>query len=82
MTVKPHRIQRRRTKGWRKPANTVYVGKRTPFGNPHDWKTLGRSEAIRRFESDFYSDDDLKQLAWERLRGKNLMCFQDSNTCC
>ena len=30
----PKRIQRRRTKGWRMPANTVYVGRPTPWGNP------------------------------------------------
>lgn len=28
------RIQRRRTKGWRMPKNTVYVGRPTVFGNP------------------------------------------------
>jgi hypothetical protein len=28
------RIQRRRTKGWRKPENAVYVGRPTLYGNP------------------------------------------------
>jgi hypothetical protein len=28
------RIQRRRTKGWRLPKNTVYVGRPTRWGNP------------------------------------------------
>jgi hypothetical protein len=28
------RIQRKRTKGWRMPADTVYVGRPTIFGNP------------------------------------------------
>jgi hypothetical protein len=32
--VKPVRIQRQRTKGWKTPANTVYVGRPTKFGNP------------------------------------------------
>ena len=32
MTVK--RIQRRRTKGWRMPENTVYVGRGSKWGNP------------------------------------------------
>src|SRR6185312_6782793 len=31
---KPIRIQRQRTKGWRMPANTVYVGRPTKWGNP------------------------------------------------
>ena len=30
----PVRIQRRRTKGWRMPPNTVYVGRPTKWGNP------------------------------------------------
>ncbi|MDG4798958.1 DUF4326 domain-containing protein [Micromonospora sp. WMMD980] len=30
----PKRIQRRRTPGWRMPANTAYVGRPTKFGNP------------------------------------------------
>lgn len=30
----PKRIQRQRTKGWRMPENTVYVGRPTVFGNP------------------------------------------------
>ena len=31
---KPERIQRRRAKGWKMPANTVYVGRGTKWGNP------------------------------------------------
>lgn len=30
----PERIQRKRTKGWRMPENTVYVGRPTKWGNP------------------------------------------------
>lgn len=30
----PKRIQRKRTKGWKMPPNTVYVGRPTPLGNP------------------------------------------------
>lgn len=30
----PRRIQRQRTKGWKMPANTIYVGRPTRFGNP------------------------------------------------
>lgn len=33
-TVRPVRIQRKRTKGWKMPANTVYVGRPTKWGNP------------------------------------------------
>lgn len=41
--MKPKRIQRQRTKGWKMPANTVYVGRPTIWGNPFtakdaEWK--------------------------------------------
>ena len=32
--MKPIRIQRKRTKGWKMPPNTVYVGRPTAYGNP------------------------------------------------
>lgn len=31
----PRRIQRQRTKGWRMPPKTVYVGRPSKFGNPY-----------------------------------------------
>ena len=38
---KPKRIQRKRTKGWKMPPNTVYVGRPSKWGNPFkdgvDW---------------------------------------------
>jgi hypothetical protein len=32
--TEPRRIQRRRTKGWRAPADAVYVGRGSRWGNP------------------------------------------------
>ena len=32
--MRPQRIQRKRTKGWRMPENTVYVGRGSRWGNP------------------------------------------------
>ena len=32
--MKPQRVQRKRTKGWRMPENTVYVGRGSKWGNP------------------------------------------------
>jgi Domain of unknown function (DUF4326) len=34
MSETPIRIQRKRTKGWKMPANTVYVGRGSIWGNP------------------------------------------------
>lgn len=33
-TTLPHRIQRRRTRGWKNPPHTKYVGRPSNFGNP------------------------------------------------
>lgn len=32
--MKAIRVQRRRAKGWKMPANTIYVGRPGPWGNP------------------------------------------------
>jgi hypothetical protein len=49
MTDKPHRVQLRREKGWRMPANTVKVDRATVFGNPFRVDIYGRAEAINLF---------------------------------
>ncbi len=70
----------RRTKGWRKPANVVYVGRPTRWGNPYRVEELGRTEAMRRFRKLFeakargakteFPVPDLSE-----LRGKDLACW-------
>jgi hypothetical protein len=45
----PRRIQLRREKGWRIPANTVKVDRSTVFGNPFPAEVYGRAGAIDRF---------------------------------
>jgi hypothetical protein len=47
--AEPHRIQRRRTKGWRMPDGSVYVGRPTKWGNAFAYETgrgLARVPAI------------------------------------
>ena len=53
---RPRRVQRRRTRGWKMPANSVYVGRGSRWGNPYrvgeaqvrtpgihqDWEREGR----------------------------------------
>ncbi len=57
----PERIQRKRTKGWRVPPNTIYVGRPGKWGNPfnfsrsdHCWNALAlgcRGDAKGRREA-------------------------------
>lgn len=39
--IKPMRVQLRRARGWRMPANTVKVDRSTPWGNPFVTGTHG-----------------------------------------
>lgn len=49
----PKRIQRQRTKGWRMPENTVYVGRPGKWGNPY---TVGQVGDMRRWTGWFVGE--------------------------
>ena len=75
------RIQRQRTKGWRKPKNTVWVGragrgKPGKWGNPFETINAGgtytNEEAVTLYEG--YVKDRHDQIRKE-LKGKNIMCY-------
>lgn len=70
----PKRIQRKRTKGWTMPGNTVYVGRPSKWGNPYmiEAKTpqaMGRAVAFYR------NYITAKGMDFSELRGKNLACW-------
>lgn len=81
----PVRIQRKRTKGWRMPPNTEYVGRphsvfqnRYQIGTHSNW--LGRAvatqqEAVDCFAHVIMEPPHMRAYARERLRGKNLACW-------
>ena len=47
----PQRIQMRRSKGWRKPAGVIYVGRPTCWGNPYRVGRDGSAiECVEKFE--------------------------------
>jgi hypothetical protein len=43
----PRRVQRKRTKGWKMPGNTVYVGRGSVWGNPFKEGEHWRHGALR-----------------------------------
>lgn len=47
----PVRIQRKRTKGWRMPPNTVYVGRPSKWANPFRISKWGRRQAVEMFRT-------------------------------
>ena len=44
--LRPRRVQLRRTRGWRMPANTLKVDRTTRFGNPFSIEGYGRERAV------------------------------------
>lgn len=82
MTDAPIRIQRRRTKGWRMPENTVYVGRPTVFGNPMPNDIGGHAHAadwFRRWLADNMSMTVMAQSSradWGSYSGVLLVTVQ------
>ncbi|MGF6434312.1 DUF4326 domain-containing protein [Bradyrhizobium elkanii] len=78
MSSAPRRIQRKRSKGWKMPAGTVYVGRPTEWGNPFKPPTndaIGRAYAVVQFVGYCPPDSPLAEAARRILKGKNLACF-------
>ena len=69
------RIQRRRTKGWRMPADATYVGRPTIWGNPYPVSQHGAAEACRLFEGHLAQHPELVAHARQALAGRQLACW-------
>ncbi len=69
------RVQRKRTKGWCMPANTVYVGRPTKWGNPYKVGAIRREDAIVLYEA--WLRDRLSEDSGflDPLKGKDLACW-------
>ena len=77
----PERIQRKRTKGWKMPPNTVSVTRPGRYGNPFRVGRDGTAqECVDKFREEM---PDFAKLAYrQELRGKNLACFCDLDQPC
>jgi hypothetical protein len=77
--MKPKRIQRKRTKGWKMPEGAVYVGRPTKWGNPNrigQPYVLGvHSATTAVFCYRVGLEESLRKAAKQELRGKDLACF-------
>ena len=73
MSRTPKRIQRRRTKGWRKPEGAVNVTRPGPYGNPFTGPDPAQAVASFRV---YAVDRAAREPKWlEPLRRRDLMCF-------
>jgi len=78
---KPKRIQRSRAKDWKRPANAIYVGRPTVWGNPYvvgsqlmNGETLTAAKAVALYEqhlADNFSERDIRHC----LHDKDLACW-------
>lgn len=79
------RIQRKRTKGWRMPKNTVYVGRGSKWGNAFTVEQYGREKAVQMFR-DYIghpnSPHGFEPHEIDELRGKNLACWCREDQAC
>lgn len=81
--VKPKRIQRKRTKGWKMPEGVVYVGRPSKWANPFKVEDYATPETAVAVYSEWLSGEyrnllikppTLKEIR-ENLRGKDLACW-------
>lgn len=61
----PVRVQRKRSKGWKMPLNTVYVGRGTRFGNPF------------RLDADGFIENYTRWGQWENWSYSNNFSIKD-----
>jgi len=83
--MKPKRIQRKRTKGWRMPPNTVYVGRPSKWGNPFrvgeppfefgGIKIVTIKGVIRAYRAYVNGRLYFNSHYLDELKGKNLACW-------
>lgn len=77
----PIRIQRKRTRGWKMPENTVSVTRPGKFGNPFKvgdyYESMGYFLCIKTNEKavELFKKRTVPTLNIEELRGKNLACW-------
>lgn len=79
-SMKPKRIQRKRVKGWKMPANTIYVGRPSIWGNPYrvavsPFIASSHQDAVNKHFRWVIRDEVYQEKIKNRLKGKNLACW-------
>jgi hypothetical protein len=65
----PERIQRKRTRGWKMPPNTVYVGRPSKWGNPYH---IGQNYIDKVIEN-----DEVVEHSWDSIDAKTAIAFYE-----
>jgi uncharacterized protein YeaO (DUF488 family) len=63
-------------RGKKLPPNTKSVIRGSRWGNKHDWRILGREEAVARYRADIEAMSEEERRRWLKpLRGYQLACY-------
>ena len=78
------RIQRKRIKGWKMPANALCMLGPSRWGNPFERITADRprERAVHLFRSYVYDNWNFQDEIRKHLRGKNLSCWCKPSQVC
>lgn len=69
----PRRIQRRGSKGWKMPGNTVYVGRPSKWGNPFKVsKLVSAAKCVRIYRA--WLTGTFTEKSLERIIGQGVKC--------
>ena len=90
---KPIRVQRKRSKGWKMPANTVYVGRPSKWGNPYSPDDfikngldgeMAEKGVIAAFSSFVHHplNHEFRAEIIKELKGKSLACWCPLDKAC
>jgi hypothetical protein len=73
--IKPERVQLKRERGWKMPADTVKVDRTTKFGNPFTADRYGREQAVALHRSWVAGEmtDEYIMNSYPQLIGKHLV---------
>lgn len=64
------------------PADAIYIGRGSPYGNPYVMGKDGdRDEVVRMYEEYVERYPEFRQLIADALRGKDLVCFCAPKPC-
>jgi len=69
------RIQMKRTRGWRKPPNVVYVGRPSKWGNPYTVQEHGLEDALTKYKVHLLAMVTGGYLDLRELEGRDLACW-------
>ena len=77
--MKPKRIQRKRSKGWRMPEGAVYVGRPTKWGNPYRVGIDGNADRcvsryLDKISGNIWTKPNARSIK-EELCGRDLVCW-------